>query len=126
LVNLIKRPVEYLVRIGDTSQDFTALSDPPLSELGIAQAQAVAEFLGFEGIKKIEFPQQGIAAFQFARILLDSGLEYGDNFPTIKIMAMEKELASVFPGGIIAVYLDESGEREFVPCLNAIPVGELN
>lgn len=125
MVDLLKSPVEYLVRIGDKSGGF-ALSDPPLSELGIAQAQAVADFLGFEGINKIEIPKQGIAAFQFANILLDAGIEHGDHFPTIKIMEMETELASVYPGGIIAVYLNADGEREFVPCLNAIPIKDLN
>lgn len=118
--------MEYLIRIGDTSKDFTALSDPPLSEEGMQQAQIVADFLGFEGISRIEIPRNGIAAIQFARVIQNAGIETGPFFPAVKIMEMSKEVSPVGPGGIIAVYMNENGEREFIPRLNALPIEDLN
>lgn len=126
MADFLQSPMEYLVRVGETNRDFIALSDPPLSEAGIAQAEAVAEFLGYEGIGRIEIPRNGTAALQFARILKNAGLETGPQFPVIKIMDMSDEVSPVGPGGIIAVYKKENGEVEFVPRLNVLPIGELN
>lgn len=127
MADFLQSPMEYLIRVGETNRDFIALSDPPLSEAGIAQAEAVAEFLGYEGICRIETPRNGTAAaLQFGRILQAAGLETGPQFPIVRIMEMSQEISPVGPGGIIAVYQKDNGEVEFVPRLNVLPIGDLN
>ena len=122
-----RKPIGYLIRVGNLDQAWPLLADKPLSQEGIEQSNAAADFFSMVEIGCVRSPRL-TAGLQMAEIITAAISPVKDAPQAFIYYEEDMPVPSLLnPGGIAAVYTSADGQGvEYVAQLNGIDISRLD